>query len=247
MNDRRPLELRAVRIELKNSSNAMKRLLPSYVESLRASQVSDDVIGEVSTVVRALRSALDKLANALHLYLYGSESHGYFPLVDAGSDFDSALRKALGEVTKLDVPLAEAIRSCQPFVPEYAALGKLRGLYRVNTHRGYELHEANGSVIFSETDSRKQEIREWPGVHLDHKTYDVFGAARGTLYVTQRSDWYFAETAESVYGLLLELHNLVVKAIGRVTVDIATADESAQFASLALYLSREGAPPIEAS
>ncbi len=236
--------MRAALIELRNSSDAMKRLLPIYTESAREGSMLDSAIGEISTVIRALRSSLDKVANQIYLDTHGEPGRRtYFPLTDDPSRFDNLLEKNMPGLSHSAPAVANAVRNCQPFVPEYSCFALLPNLYRVNAHHGFELHDRRPSVEIRDSpeDSAKDERRwahderTWPGVIIERKTWIVLG--RGDISdadVDYRQDWYFEGTGNSVFGSLLALHNATVKAIGAISAARTNLLEFSNVASLSI-------------
>ncbi|MGG5172910.1 hypothetical protein ACQR35_12175 [Pseudarthrobacter sp. J1738] len=204
----------------------------------------DSAIGEVSTVVRALRSSLDKTANRIYLDTHGRPGRRtYFPLTDDPSKFDSLLESNIPGLPLRAPMVADAIRTCQPFVPEFSCLALLPGLYRVNTHHGFELQdrrpfvEIRDSPEGSEKDERRwaHDEHTWPGVIIERKTWTILG--RGDFSdadVDYRQDWYFEQTGNSVFGTLLGLHNATVKAIGAISTARNKPLEAFDFASVSV-------------
>lgn len=236
--------VRAALIELRNSSDAMKRLLPIYTESARVGSMLDSAIGEISTVVRALRSSLDKVANQIYLDTHGeSGRRTYFPITDDSSKFDNLLERNIPGLQHGAPTVADAIRSCQPFVPEFSCFALLPNLYRVNTHHGFELHDRRPSVEIRDSpeDSAKDEKRwahderTWPGIIIERKTWVVLGRRDiSDADVDYRQDWYFEQTGNSVFGSLLSLHNATVKAIGTIASTRNSPFEFSNIASLSI-------------
>lgn len=236
--------MRAALIELRNSSDAMKRLLPIYTKSAREGSMLDSAIGEISTVVRALRSSLDKVANQIYLDTHGeSGRRTYFPLTDDPSRFDNLLERNIPGLLRSAPTVADAIRNCQPFVPEFSCLALLPNLYRVNAHHGFELHDRRPSVEIRDShegsakDGKRwaHDERTWPGVIIERKTWIVLG--RGDISdadVDYRQDWYFARTGNSVFGALLSLHNTTVKALGAISTTRHKPLEVFDFASVSI-------------
>lgn len=236
--------MRAALIELRNSRDAMKRLLPIYTESAREGSMLDSAIGEISTVVRALRSSLDKAANQIYFDTHGkSGRRTYFPLTDDPSTFENLLERNIPGLLRSAPMVADAIRDCQPFVPEFSCFALLPNLYRVNAHHGFELHDRRPSIEIRDSpeDFKKDEKKwahdecTWPGVVIERKTWTVLG--RGDISnadVDYRQDWYFENTGKSVFGTLLSLHNATVKAIGIISATKNKPLEDFNFASVSI-------------
>ncbi|WP_312099835.1 hypothetical protein, partial [Corynebacterium dentalis] len=143
--------MRASIIELKNSKSAIRRLLPEYISSIKSGEMNDAGIGEISTVIRALRSALDKAANSIHLDHFGKLSRRtYFPLTSDPDAFEALLESNLKTLNSANPKIAETIRQCQPFMPEFTSLSQLSGLYRTNMHHSFDLHEIRPAWYFTE-------------------------------------------------------------------------------------------------
>lgn len=211
--------MRASIIELRNSGSAMRRLLPWYISSIKAEEMNDASIGEISTIVRALRSSLDKAANNIHLSQFGvSGKRTYFPLTSDPDAFEKLLQHNLKDLGNVNARTAEAIRQCQPFMPGFESLAQLTGLYRTNMHHSFELHEIRPTWQFTEGDGEERGkgwatgADTWIGIDLDRRTYtDVRGQEIFRAAMTQ--DWYFSGTSNSVMGSLLSIHNATVQAI----------------------------------
>ena len=220
----------------------MKRLLPVYTESAHEGNMLDSAIGEISTVIRALRSSLDKAANRIYLDIHEQTGHRtYFPITSDPSKFEELLEKNIPELMRSAPAVAEAIRSCQPFTPEFSSFALLPSLYRVNAHHGFELHKRRPSIEIrdSSEDSTEQERRwahderTWPGVIAERKTWTFLGVGNfADADVDYRQDWYFERTGTSVFGALLGLHNATVKAIETISVTRNKASEASDIASL---------------
>lgn len=211
--------MRASIIELRNSGSAMRRLLPEYISSIKGEEMNDAGIGEISTIVRALRSSLDKAANKIYLLQFGvSSKRTYFPLTSDPDVFDKLLQHNLKDLSIVNARISEVIRQCQPFMPGFASLAQLSGLYRTNMHHSFELHEIRPTWHFTEGEveewgkSWAPGVDTWMGIDLNRRTYtDVSGQEIFQAALTQ--DWYFSGTSNSVMGSLLSIHNATVQAI----------------------------------
>ncbi|WP_188043156.1 hypothetical protein [Changpingibacter yushuensis] len=207
--------------------------------------MSDPTIGEISTVIRALKSALDKSANQIYKTIHGVPSRStYFPLTTNSSQFESLLEKNIPGIRELSPTVADAIQSCQPFVPEFACLGALPCLYRKNMHHGFELHVMRETVELQDIhDETKSDQREWAsnedswsGITTERKTWICLTHDYYDVDVKCRHDWYFEGNRHSVMGTLLGMHNATVKAIGLIGSSIGAPLSPADSASMSIRL-----------
>ena len=236
--------VKSSRIELRSSHEAMRRLLPLYVESVRIAEMDDAVIGEVSLIIRAVSSALDKIANAAYVQLHSSEStHTYFPIALDTASLAQQVSSNFGSRTKLHSTVFDAFQIVQPFNEGFDILAMLKKLYRVHSHRGFELHESAQHMLIEDVSDGVEPIDEdainaetWPGVTTDRRNYLVLGANSGEIRASVREDWYFEGTEKSVMGTLLELHNVSVTTVGIIANALGEPIAPDRLASLSIRL-----------
>lgn len=208
--------LRGVDIDLRMSAESFNPLIEVYTRDREATEVSDDVIKHVVTIVRCLRGALDKTANEVNKrYGTGKNVRPYYPIEAEASRFESTLNSQIPGLRVTRPDIADAFKRHQPFEPGQEVLAHLPDLYKVSHHHDYVLQE------------RRPEQRlglfvgNMPLVTMGPQGTRIGGATLEDMFVKVGAGgsviWCFKDPPLPVGPTLFRLHN----ACNAACVDIA--------------------------
>ena len=212
---------RGARVDLRASEKALGTLARVYAQDLGAGEISDDAIEAVTTVVRSLQGALEKIANEVNEnFCGGNPEKSYFPIWDDRSKFPRSLEKNMPGLQAAHPQIAAAIERQQPYHPNQRQLARLKPLYRENHHHDFSKQTLQQSVSWEKEEDGKvvaaihsRALDVSPSAVLFQGVPAAIQKGREGNSKTDWVDWVFdGLDGASVWGTLRILHNLCVSA-----------------------------------